>query len=100
MDVRVLAISIRAIALEAATDEEFKPEVELASERDQKISTAFPTLTSSLILAASQFAVLMHPWLAARPIVSGLLVPWTPTCGLFNPIHSTPTGLFGPGGRL
>src|SRR5205085_11206415 len=40
-----------------------------------KIETGFPTLTSSFTRAASQFAVRMQPWLAARPIVSGLFVP-------------------------
>jgi hypothetical protein len=34
-----------------------------------------PTVTRSLIFAASQFAIRMQPWLAARPIVSGLFVP-------------------------
>ena len=41
----------------------------------RKIETTFPTLTSSFTRAASQFAVRMQPWLAARPIVSGLFVP-------------------------
>jgi hypothetical protein len=40
-----------------------------------KIETGLPTLTSSFKRAASQFAVRMQPWLAARPIVSGLFVP-------------------------
>ncbi len=40
-----------------------------------KIETGLPTLTMSFTRAASQFAVRMQPWLAARPIVSGLFVP-------------------------
>jgi hypothetical protein len=64
------------------------------------IVTLFPTLTRSLIRAASQFAIRMQPWLPARPIVSGLFVPWMPIPGLFKPIQRMPTGLLGPGGML
>lgn len=38
---------------------------------NQKIDTVLPTVTSSFTRAASQFAVRIQPWLAARPIVSG-----------------------------
>ena len=48
----------------------------------------------------SQFAVRMQPWLAKVPMLCGLFVPWMPTPGLFSPIHATPTGFRGPGGRL
>ncbi len=44
-------------------------------EQSQKIMTVSPTLTRSFTRAASQLARRMQPWLAARPIVSGLFVP-------------------------
>src|SRR3954462_15174383 len=41
----------------------------------QNTTPVFPTLIRSFTRAASQLARRMQPWLAARPIVSGLLVP-------------------------
>src|ERR1700736_4949162 len=66
----------------------------------QKIMTVLPTLTRSLSRMTSQLATRMQPWLAARPIGCGLFVPWMPMPGLFKLIQTTPTRLFGPGGRL
>src|ERR1043166_5729569 len=66
----------------------------------QKMITVLPTLIMSFSRMTSQLATRMQPWLAARPMVSGLLVPWIPMPGLSRPIHSTPTKLFGPGGKL
>ncbi len=47
--------------------------------------TGSPVVTMVENFNASQFASRMQPWLAARPMVSGLLVPWMPI-----PILSSP----------
>ena len=51
-------------------------------------------------LAAFQLASLKHPCDSARPICSGLGVPWIPYPGSDRPSQTAPTGLFGPGGSM
>src|SRR5207248_8329312 len=60
-------------------------------------STGVPFLTRRASVSASQLVSRMQPCDCVLPIASGSGVPWMPYPFAESAIHTTPTGLFGPG---